>query len=88
MRVCSFSLAGPVDLGFTRASSSPWLQLTFYRLANSSLHSFVLPAGQIFHSLPNQLSDCTHLLVWPWDPDIVRAQVRPSSHHRLFSFVL
>lgn len=37
----------------------------------------VLVCGQRLWRLPPQLASCTHVLVWPWDLEAVRAQSSP-----------
>lgn len=70
--------AGPTNFGATAEAATPWLHLALYTAMGTGPLSVVLVCGQRIWRLPPQLAGCTHVLIWPWDMDAVRAQVPPA----------
>lgn len=68
---------GPTNFGPTAEAGTPWLQLALYTAMAQGPLTVVLVCGQRLWRLPPQLACCTHVLVWPWDLESVRAQTSP-----------
>ena len=71
------SATGPTNFGPTAEAGTPWLQLALYTAMAQGPLTVVLVCGQRLWRLPPQLACCTHVLVWPWDLESVRAQTSP-----------
>ena len=67
--------AGPTNFGPLAEGCTPWCQLALYLAAGCGPQSVVLVCGQRLWHLPPQLQAASHVLVWPWDMDSVRALV-------------
>ena len=74
---CGFVGAGPTNFGPTAEAGTPWLQLALYTAMAQGPLTLVLVCGQRLWRLPPHLASCTHVLVWPWDLESVRAQTSP-----------
>lgn len=68
--------AGPANFGPTAEAATPWLQLALYTAMQDGPLSVVLVCGQLLWRLPPHLANATHVLLWPWNADAVRAQAR------------
>ena len=78
VRLCEgVSVAGPTNFGPTAEAGTPWLQLALYTAMAQGPLTVVLVCGQRLWRLPPQLASCSHVLVWPWDLESVRAQTSP-----------
>eukprot|EP00887_Chlorella_sp_A99_P002714 scaffold6.g2714.t1 len=79
----------PVNYGPTPAAATPWLHLALYAAARAGPRGLVLAAGQQFCRLPAELAGASHVLLWPWDCEAVRAQqgtpVIAEAQHLLFT---
>ena len=69
--------AGPTNFGPTAEAGTPWLQLALYCAMRQGPLTLVLVCGQRLWRLPPELAGCSHVLVWPWDAECVRAQSSP-----------
>ncbi len=76
-RPVTMSAAGPTNFGPTAEAGTPWLQLALYTAMAQGPLTVVLVCGQRLWRLPPHLASCTHVLVWPWDLESVRAQTSP-----------
>lgn len=71
--------AGPTHFGPSAEACTPWLQIALGCSAQAGLQGVVLVCGQRLWHLPPQLQAASHVLLWPWDMESVRALV--SSMH-------
>ena len=69
---------GPTHFGPSAEACTPWLQIALCCLAQSGPRGVVLVCGQRLWHLPPQLQQASHVLLWPWDLDSVRALVGPA----------